>query len=188
MAVYISERYSIDLNEIGISECSPRIEHDMRCPQVGTVAEGNNWSVAQCVLRVRLNNPCTARCSYGRSLRAKMESEWEGFELEPFPGVPVGCKKKEEPPAPDPNEKWPGKHKKRNINLTREILSGRGVREVSDAYGLGVASACRICSQYAAVACAGLFDTHTAKQGSRLEFMRLNRDRILPHLVFLERV
>lgn len=175
--------YSMDLSEVGIGDPTPHLNYDMCCPEVG-LSGGYNWSREQCILRVRLNNPCTVKCTHGREIRAELEATGEDWQLEPFPGVAVGKKAaKRVTPPKDPNRMWPGKHKERNIRISVDIASGLSVGSVSEKYGMSPTNIRRITNSYFCIANPKVFKACPGNV-TRIEFVRTNKAFFLPFLKY----
>jgi len=176
--------YSMDLNAIGVSTISPELKLDMYCHQVGGTAGRNNWSTEQCILRVRLNNPCVIKCAYGRKLKAQMDASGEDYKLEPFTGIVVGEKTKERlKKVENPNDKWPGQKKERNMKIAIELVKGATVRSLADKYAVSKTNIRKVSYRYYMVANARVFSA-CPEHMSKTEFAQLNKKLILPFLVF----
>jgi len=183
----------MDLNEIGLSSASPDLTLDMFCPKVGGMGKqstynssANNWSREQCILRVRLNNPCTINCPHGKEILAELEASGEDWQLDPFPGVAVGKKPKgrfKQPP--NPNDKWPGIKKERNVKLTRDIITGMPVFTAAEKYGVSPTNIRRVFNTYFEIANPKVFRACPANI-SRIEYARVNKVLVLPYLVYCE--
>ena len=181
--------YAMDLEEIGVGGETQALVFDMRCPQIGVDSGINNWTKAQCVLRVRTGNPCTVRCKYGKEAKAELDASGIDYRLESIlvAGGPKKENKKKKPLVlmVDPNKKWPGRQKKRNINIAIDLLNGCSVDDLVVKYLVQESSIKKISYQYYRVANPEVFDACPSKT-IKLDFARINKNLLLPHLVFVE--
>lgn len=192
LGVTLATKYEMCLNEIGIAGASPELTLDMYCPQVGGGSASsyssttNNWSREQCILRVRLNNPCTAKCPHGKEIRAELEAAGGDWKLEPFPGVAVGQKTKRRPKKKaDPNDMWPGKNKERNIKMAIELIEGMSVADLAEKYYVSKTNIRKIAYRYFEAANPRVFKACPEKF-NKTEFARRNKIFIRPFLVYHE--
>ncbi len=176
---------SMDLNEIGITDAVANLKFNMRCPKLGDLGHtGFNWTQDQCVLRVRLNNPCVKNCVFGRKLKAALDARGEDYTLEAFPGIVVAQKTKGKSKAKVlPNSKWPGANKERNIKIAVELLEGATVLALAERYEIDRTSVRKLIYNYLEVANRSVFLSCPQKT-NRADYFRLNKAFFLPALVY----
>ena len=178
--------YSMDLNAIGIGETSPELKLDMYCPQVGGGSPTNpNWSRAQCVLRVRVNNPCIAKCAFGKKLKAEMDAIGKPYVLEVFTGVAVGekTKRKVKTAEVDPNDRWTGRNQARDMRISIDLAEGSSVASLAKKHGVSKTAIRKAAYRYFSIANPRVF-LACPEHMSRTEFAQINKNLFLPFLVF----
>lgn len=177
--------YSMDTNEIGLGDAVADLKFDMHCPKAGNFDSGvNNWSSEQCILRVRVNNPCVVKCSHGRKIKAAMDAAGGDYKLEAFTGVAVGEKTKRKVKREEnPNDKWPGRNKERNMKIAIALINGASVLSLSMKYSMSKTSVRKFSYRYYAVANPRVFAA-CSKQESKTEFAQKNKNLILPFLIY----
>ncbi len=179
----LATKYAMDMEEVGIGDDSPDLKLNMRCPQLGN-GPANNWSIEQCLLRVRVNNPCTVTCKFGRDLKAQLDATGEDYLLEPFPGLAVGQKtKKKSRRVKNFNDRWPGRNKERDVNMAREMLNGTSFAELSEKYLVCQTNIRRIVYKCLRIANPSVYEA-CPEHMNQAVFAKLNKSVLLPHLVF----
>ena len=177
--------YSMDLEAVGLGEPTADLKFDMYCPEAGCRSSNtNNWSSEQCTLRVRVNNPCVVKCAYGRKLKAEMDSTGKPYVLEPFLGVVVGEKtKRKEKREPNPNDRWPGRNKERDMKMAIALINGAAFVDLSKQYKICTTAIRKSAYRYFHVANPRVFAACPDGM-SKAVFAQVNKDLILPFLVF----
>lgn len=176
----LTKKYAMDIDEIGLSTDVPLLKLDMFCPELGEtlINRGNNWSREQCILRVRLDNPCTRNCPHGQKIRAELEATGEDWKLTPFQIIYVS---ENEEADGETRKLSQTERKKRNLKIAIQLVSGISAEDVSIQYSMSKHYVRQVTYNCIRNLDQKMFDKRPTKE--KLEYLRQKKSHFLPLLI-----
>lgn len=182
--------YSMDAEAVGRSATTPAIECDTICIMERPRPIRNNWSMQQCMTRVRQNSDCTKRCLRAKQIREQLEKLNGNWKLPEFGATgaiePVikGKSKYYRRVERAKINKWGNlRFIPRNLMITKAFLKGSGISALAKRFSIDHASIRKTVYKYCQVANPSVFNARSPKMRITT-YLRLNKDFFLPNLVW----